>query len=196
MKQIAIFASGAGSNARKIIEHSLLPTSSKGGGATPAFKVALIVCNKPHAGVLLIAEEYEIPTLFIEKEQFFRGNAYVDELKAIGIDFIVLAGFLWKVPAVLIQAYPQQIVNIHPALLPKYGGKGMYGHFVHEAVIQNKETESGISIHLVDELYDHGKVVFQASCKVLPEDTADTLAARIHELEHRHYATVIEQLVS
>jgi phosphoribosylglycinamide formyltransferase 1 len=96
----------------------------------------------------------------------------------------------------LIQAYPQQIVNIHPALLPKYGGKGMYGHFVHEAVIQNKETESGISIHLVDELYDHGKVLFQASCRVLPEDTPDTLAARIHELEHRHYATVIEQLVS
>ena len=196
MKQIAIFASGAGSNARKIIEHSLLPTSSKGGGANPSFKVALIVCNKPHAGVLLIAEEHHIPTLLLDKEQFFRGNAYVDELQAIGIDFIVLAGFLWKVPAALIQAYPQQIVNIHPALLPKYGGKGMYGHFVHEAVIQNKETESGISIHLVDELYDHGKVVFQATCKVQPDDTPDTLAARIHELEHRHYATVIEELVS
>lgn len=187
MKQIAIFASGAGSNARKIIEHF------KGHAAV---RVALIVCNKPHAGVLLIAEEQQIPTLLLEKEQFFRGNAYVDELKAIGIDFLVLAGFLWKVPAALIQAYPQQIVNIHPALLPKYGGKGMYGHFVHEAVIKNKETESGISIHLVDELYDHGKVVFQARCKVLADDTPDTLAARIHELEHRHYAAVIEELVS
>ncbi|MEJ8817233.1 phosphoribosylglycinamide formyltransferase [Lacibacter sp. H407] len=187
MKQIAIFASGAGSNARKIIEHFQDHTK---------VKVALIVCNKPHAGVLLIAEEHHIPTLLLDKEQFFRGNAYVDELQAIAIDFIVLAGFLWKVPAALIQAYPQQIVNIHPALLPKYGGKGMYGHFVHEAVIQNKETESGISIHLVDELYDHGKVVFQATCKVQPDDTPDTLAARIHELEHRHYATVIEELVS
>ena len=187
MKQIAIFASGAGSNARKIIEH--FHNHAK-------VRVALIVCNKPHAGVLLIAEEHHIPTLLLDKEQFFRGNAYVDELQAIGIDFIVLAGFLWKVPAALIQAYPQQIVNIHPALLPKYGGKGMYGHFVHEAVIQNKEVESGISIHLVDELYDHGKVVFQATCKVQPDDTPDTLAARIHELEHRHYATVIEELVS
>ena len=187
MKQIAIFASGAGSNARKIIEH--FQNHAK-------VRVALIVCNKPSAGVLLIAEEHHIPTLLLDKEQFFRGNAYVDELQAIGIDFIVLAGFLWKVPAALIQAYPQQIVNIHPALLPKYGGKGMYGHFVHEAVIENKETESGISIHLVDELYDHGKVVFQATCKVQTDDTADTLAARIHELEHRHYATVIEELVS
>ena len=187
MKQIAIFASGAGSNARKIIEH--FHNHAK-------VRVSLIVCNKPHAGVLLIAEEHHIPTLLLDKEQFFRGNAYVDELQAIGIDFIVLAGFLWKVPAALIQAYPQQIVNIHPALLPKYGGKGMYGHFVHEAVIENKETESGISIHLVDELYDHGKVVFQATCKVQPDDTPDTLAARIHELEHRHYATVIEELVS
>lgn len=187
MKQIAIFASGAGSNARKIIEH--FQDHAK-------VRVALIVCNKPNAGVLLIAEEYHIPTLLLDKEQFFRGNAYVDELQAIGIDFIVLAGFLWKVPAALIQAYPQQIVNIHPALLPSYGGNGMYGHFVHEAVIQNKETESGISIHLVDELYDHGKVVFQATCNVQSDDTADTLAARIHELEHRHYATVIEELVS
>jgi len=187
MKRIAIFASGAGSNARKIIEHFY---------HHPKISVELIVCNKPGAGVLNIADEHGIPSLLLDKEQFFRGNAYVDELKADDIDFIVLAGFLWKVPAALIQAYPEKIVNIHPALLPKYGGKGMYGHFVHEAVIANKETESGISIHLVDELYDHGKVVFQASCEVKAEDTPDTLAQRIHELEHKHFAPVIETLLS
>lgn len=187
MKRIAIFASGAGSNARKIIEHF---------SHHPKINVALIACNKPGAGVLNIADEHGIPTLLIDKEQFFRGNAYADELKADDIDFIVLAGFLWKVPVALIQAYQQKIVNIHPALLPKYGGKGMYGHFVHEAVIANKENESGISIHLVDELYDHGKIVFQASCEVKPDDTPDTLAKRIHELEHKHFATVIETLLS
>lgn len=187
MKRIAIFASGAGSNARKIIEHF---------SHHPKINVALIACNKPGAGVLNIADEHGIPSLLIDKEQFFRGNAYADELKADDIDFIVLAGFLWKVPVALIQAYPQKIVNIHPALLPKYGGKGMYGHFVHEAVIANKENESGISIHLVDELYDHGKIVFQASCEVKPDDTPDSLAKRIHELEHKHFATVIETLLS
>lgn len=186
MKRIALFASGAGSNAQKIIEH---------------FKhheqvtVALIVCNKPQAGVLQIAEALAIPTLLIEKEQFFRGNAYVDELKEQQIDFIVLAGFLWKVPVALIRAYPQHIINIHPALLPNYGGKGMYGRFVHEAVIENKETESGISIHYVDELYDHGKIIFQATCEVKPDDTPDTLAQRIHALEHKHFAAEIEKLL-
>jgi phosphoribosylglycinamide formyltransferase-1 len=187
MKQIAIFASGAGSNAEKILEH--FQDHAK-------VRVALIVSNKPQAGVLQIAADYNVPTLLIEKERFFRGDAYVDELKAAGIDSIVLAGFLWKVPVTLIQAFPHQIVNIHPALLPNYGGKGMYGHFVHEAVIQNKETESGISIHLVDELYDHGKLLFQARCEVTAIDTAESLAAKIHELEHRHYAAVIEELVS
>jgi phosphoribosylglycinamide formyltransferase-1 len=133
--------------------------------------------------------------LLLEKEQFFRGNGYVDELKARQIDFIVLAGFLWKVPLQLIRAYPKHITNIHPALLPKYGGKGMYGHFVHEAVISNKEKESGISIHFVDELYDHGEIIFQARCEVKPDDTADTLANRIHGLEHQHYAAVLEKLL-
>lgn len=187
MKRIAVFASGAGSNARKIIEHF------KGNNAVT---VALIVSNKPTAGVLQIATEHHIPTLIIEKEQFFRGNAFVDELKEAGIDFIVLAGFLWKVPVALIKAFPQQIINIHPALLPNYGGKGMYGNFVHAAVIANKEKESGISIHYVDELYDHGAVIFQATCEVKADDTPDTLAARIHGLEHLHYPKVIEQLLS
>jgi len=145
--------------------------------------------------VLKIAEEHGIPTLLLEKERFFRGDAYVDELKAHHIDFIVLAGFLWKVPVTLIRAYPQHIINIHPALLPNYGGKGMYGHFVHEAVISNKEKESGISIHFVDELYDHGQIIFQARCEVKPEDSPDSLAHRIHGLEHKHYAAVIEKLL-
>ena len=187
MIRIAIFASGAGSNARKIIEHF---------SHHPKIRVELIVCNKPQAGVLNIADEHGIPTLILDKEQFFRGNSYVDEFKADDIDFIVLAGFLWKVPNALIHAYPEKIVNIHPALLPKYGGKGMYGNFVHQAVIDNKETESGISIHIVDEVYDHGKIIFQAKCEVKKDDTPDSLAARIHELEHKHYARVIEELLS
>jgi phosphoribosylglycinamide formyltransferase-1 len=187
MTRIAIFASGAGSNARKIIEHF---------SQHPKIRIELIVCNKPQAGVLNIADEHGIPTLILDKEQFFRGNAYVDEFKADDIDFIVLAGFLWKVPNALIHAYPEKIVNIHPALLPKYGGKGMYGNLVHEAVIANKETESGISIHVVDEVYDHGKIVFQAKCEVRTDDTPESLAARIHELEHKHYARVIEELLS
>ena len=194
MKRIAIFASGAGSNAQKIIEHSLLPTTSKGGGEKP-FEVALIVCNKPGAGVINIAEEHGIPVLLIEKEHFFRGNAYVDELKEQQIDFIVLSGFLWKIPVALIRAYPQKMVNIHPALLPKFGGKGMYGRFVHEAVLEQKEKESGISIHFVDDLYDHGEVIFQARCNVHSNDTAETLAQRIHELEHKYFATEIEKLL-
>ncbi|MEQ1797930.1 MAG: phosphoribosylglycinamide formyltransferase [Lacibacter sp.] len=181
-----MFASGAGSNAQKIIEHFR---------NHPSVIISLIVCNKPQAGVLKIAEEHGIPTMLLEKEQFFRGDAYVDELKTHQIDFIVLAGFLWKVPVTLIRAFPQHIINIHPALLPNYGGKGMYGHFVHEAVISNKEKESGISIHFVDELYDHGQVIFQARCEVKPEDSPDTLAQRIHGLEHKHYAAVIEKLL-
>jgi len=190
VKKIAVFASGTGSNAGKIIEASL-PAKDE----NKTFEVALIVCNKPGAGVLSIAEKNNIPTLLIDKEKFFRGNGYVDELKNAGIDFVVLAGFLWKIPISLIKAFPRKIVNIHPALLPGYGGKGMYGHFVHEAVIANKEIESGISIHYVDELYDHGDIIFQARCPVMENDSADSLAARIHKLEHEHYPRVIKELV-
>ena len=184
--QIAIFASGTGSNARKIIEFF---------SGNPSVQVSLVVCNKPGAGVLAIAAEYHISSLLINKDQFLNGNAYVDELKQAGIDLIVLAGFLWKIPAALIAAYPERIINIHPALLPKYGGKGMYGHYVHEAVIGSKEKISGITIHLVDEEYDHGKHLFQSSCPVLPDDTAESLAQKIHALEHTHFAKVIEQYI-
>ena len=182
--KVAIFASGAGSNAQKIIDH--YRNSSN-------VSVALIVCNKPEAGVLAIAKKEGIPTLLIDKEPFFRGNAYVDELKAAGIQFIVLAGFLWKIPAALINAYPQKMINIHPALLPKYGGKGMYGRHVHEAVLAAGEIESGITIHYVDEQYDHGNTIFQATCPVYPSDTPEGLAKRVHELEHEHFPMVVEK---
>jgi len=146
--------------------------------------------------VLEIAAKEHIPTLIIEKERFFRGDAYVGELSRLNISFIVLAGFLWKVPSALIQAYSGRIINIHPALLPKYGGKGFYGRLVHEAVIAAKEKESGITIHYVDELYDHGQIIFQASCIIEPDDTPDTLAKKIHWLEHEHFPRVIEELLT
>ena len=183
---IAIFASGAGSNAQQIINY--FASSSN-------IKISLIVCNKPGAGVLSIADKAGIPTLLIEKERFFKGDNYLPELQAIHIDFVVLAGFLWKIPAALINAFPKRIINIHPALLPNYGGKGMFGHHVHEAVINNQEKESGITIHYVDELYDHGAIIFQAKCSITQNDTADTLALKIHKLEHEHYPKVIAGVI-
>jgi len=193
MKYIAVFASGAGSNAEKIIRHfkaqSFIDKSHEK-------KVALVVCNKPDAGVLKIAEANNISSLIIEKEKFFRGNGYVDELKAAGIDFIVLAGFLWKIPSLLINAFPRKIINIHPALLPNYGGKGMYGMHVHQAVINNKEKESGITIHYVDDLYDHGDIIYQARCPVMEADTPESLAKRIHSLEHEFYPVMIDKVLS
>jgi len=133
--------------------------------------------------------------LMIDKEVFFRGDAYVSELQRKKIDFLVLAGFLWKIPSALVQAYRGRIINIHPGLLPKYGGKGMYGHHVHEAVIGAGEKESGITIHYVDELYDHGQAIFQARVVVEPGDTPGTLAAKIRGLEHEHFPRVIEEVV-
>lgn len=185
---IAIFASGNGSNAQKIITRFNHKEESKG-------KVALVVCNNPHAGILDIARKENIPVLIIEKEKFLHGNGYTDELKAASISFIVLAGFLWKLPVSLIKAFPRGIINIHPALLPKHGGQGMYGKYVHQAVIDNKEKESGITIHFVDELYDHGPVIFQATCPVYDADTAELLAERIQQLEHAHYAQTLERLL-
>lgn len=184
---IAIFASGTGSNAQKIIDFF---RNSK------TVKIALIVCNKPGAGVLNIAKNENIPSLLIEKDRFFHGDAYIDDLNHHNISFIVLAGFLWKIPPNLIMAFKGRIINIHPALLPSYGGKGMYGKKVHEAVIAAKEKESGISIHYVDEIYDHGTTIFQATCPVLETDTADSLAQRIHQLEHEFYPKVINELMN
>ena len=183
---IAIFASGAGTNARKIIEYF----ENRG----LRIKVSLIVCNVAGAGVLEIAKEKGIPSLIINKADF-TATGYVESLQNADINFIVLAGFLWKVPEVLVRAYPKAIINIHPALLPKYGGKGMYGARVHEAVIAAGEKESGITIHWVNEHYDEGAIIFQAKCSIDATDTADTLANKIHALEHAHFAPTIEKLL-
>ena len=183
---IAIFASGAGTNAQKIIDYFRYSKN---------ISIAVILCNKQGAGVLAIAEKESIPYILIDKEKFFRGNGYVDELKEKSIDLVVLAGFLWKIPHKLIETFPRRIINIHPALLPKHGGKGMYGRFVHEAVLAGNEKESGISIHFVDENYDQGDLIFQESCPVLESDTAESLAMRIHKLEHEQYPRIIEEVL-
>lgn len=186
---IAIFASGAGTNARRIIEHFQDP--DKAAVAT----ISLIVTNKREAGVVEVAREFNIPVLVIGKERFFHGDGYLPELEQRHINLIVLAGFLWKVPEGLVNAYSRKILNIHPALLPKHGGKGMYGNRVHEAVINNKERESGITIHYADALYDHGEIIYQATCKVTEGDNPSTLAENIHLLEHLHYPRVIEEVL-
>ena len=182
--RLAVFASGQGTNAREIIryfhEEARLVLNRR-------VQVSVIICNKTGAGILEIAKDAGIPVLLIEKEKFFRGSHYLEEFTGRNISFIVLAGFLWKIPAELIRVYPDRILNIHPALLPAYGGKGMYGKAVHEAVVSAREHQSGITIHYVDELYDHGRIFFQASVNLSPEETAETLAEKIHVLEHRHY---------
>jgi phosphoribosylglycinamide formyltransferase-1 len=184
---LAIFASGAGSNARAIIRHFELH---------PKISIRLIVCNKPGAGVLEVAKQAGIETLLITKDLFYNGDAYLPELQVKNIDFIALAGFLWKIPDPLIEAFPRRIVNIHPALLPAFGGKGMYGDAVHKAVLEAGKKESGITIHYVDGHYDNGDIIFQARCSVLPTDNAASLAEKIHQLEHLHYPRVIEKLLS
>jgi formyltetrahydrofolate-dependent phosphoribosylglycinamide formyltransferase len=184
--RVAIFASGAGSNAKQIIKYF---------DSSENIKISLIICNKPDAGVFKVAEQAGIRSLLIERDKFFNGDNYLPELKKNKIDFIVLAGFLWKMPTVLIQAFPKKIINIHPALLPKYGGKGMYGTKVHEAVIAGADKESGISIHYVDEIYDHGEIIFQATCEVTENDTAALLAQKIHVLEHENYPLVIAEIL-
>jgi len=185
-RNIAIFASGAGTNAANIIEYFKQKNTTN---------IVLIISNNPQAGVLKIADTNDIPSLIIQKEKFFKGDAYVPELKNAGVDFIVLAGFLWKVPSLIITAFRDNIINIHPALLPKYGGKGMYGNFVHEAVLAAKEKESGITIHFVDEFCDNGKTIFQTACPVYENDTTESLAKRIHELEYKYFPKVIEELI-
>ncbi|GAA3915035.1 phosphoribosylglycinamide formyltransferase [Chitinophaga oryziterrae] len=187
LKNIAIFASGTGSNAQKIIDHF------RNSGIA---RVTLIVCNKPGAGVLQIADKEHIPSILIEKELFFHTDHYIQQLQQANIDMVVLAGFLWKIPANLVQAFPGHIVNIHPALLPKYGGKGMYGHFVHEAVIRAGEKESGITIHYVNEKYDDGAPILQERCTITPDDTPESLAAKVLVLEHQWYPVIVERLLT
>lgn len=182
---IAIFASGNGTNARNMIEYF--------SGAS--IRIALVVCNRPGVGVISVAENHAVPVLMIQRDSFYSDESCLNQLRDYSIDWLVLAGFLWKIPPTLVAAYPGKIINIHPALLPKYGGKGMYGHHVHEAVIRAKETESGISIHFVDEVYDNGEMIEQAKCSIEKWDTALTLAAKIHMLEQAIFPAAVERVI-
>lgn len=186
MKNIAIFASGEGTNAQNIIDY--FKTSDQ-------LRVALVVSNKATANVLNRAKKAGIPTLVISQSDFYESTDTIQALKAARIDFIVLAGFLWMIPQNLIQAYPNKMINIHPALLPKYGGKGMYGINVHKAVVEAGEPESGISIHYVNEHYDKGEIIAQHRCPVSKDDTPETVAAKVHQLEYEFFPKVIERIV-
>jgi phosphoribosylglycinamide formyltransferase-1 len=184
MKRIAIFASGSGSNAQKIIEYF---------SASKEIVVDSLWSNNENAYALIRAEKLGIETFTFESDEFYRSNEILDRLYDHRIDMIVLAGFLWLVPRNLTELFT--VINIHPALLPKYGGKGMYGANVHKAVLASKDKESGITIHQVNQDYDKGKIIFQATCPIMPKDTPETLATRIHELEHQHYPRVIEEVL-
>lgn len=187
MKNIAIFASGAGTNAENIISYF----SNKN-----AARVSLILSNKREAFVLKRAAAHNIKSIFFDRNEFYNTENILQCLKKERVDFIVLAGFLWLVPDNILNFYKGRIINIHPALLPLYGGKGMYGDRVHEAVIANREKESGITIHYVNEIYDSGDTIFQARCKVDPDDTPDTLARKVHALEYKFFPGVIEDLIT
>ena len=186
MKKIAIFASGSGSNAENIIQYF---------AQKPQFCVKSVFCNVPDAYVLERAKKYRIPSFVFNREEFRNPDKVFRQLQEQEIDFIVLAGFLWLMPSFITAAWPNKIVNIHPAPLPAYGGKGMYGHHVHEAVIAAGEKESGITIHYVNDHYDQGAIIFQAKCPVLPTDTPDDLAARVHELEYRYFPQIIAETI-
>ena len=185
MTKLAILASGAGSNARNIINHF---------ASNSNVEIALIACNNPNAGVFQIAKEFEIDSIQLNKANFKESNDFVEELKQRQIDWVILAGFLWLVPANLVRAFPNRIINIHPALLPNYGGKGMYGHFVHEAVAAANETESGITIHYVNEHYDEGGIIFQAKTNVTNCSAAE-IEQKVRALEIAHFPQVIESLI-
>ena len=182
--KLAIFASGSGTNAEAIITHFT---------ANPAIEVSAIYSNNADAFVLERAKKHNIPAIVFTKSEFIDPN-FKDQLIKEEYDLLILAGFMWLIPPVIVSAFNNKIINIHPALLPKYGGKGMYGHFVHDAVVLNNERESGITIHYVNEQYDEGDIIFQATCDVLPIDTANTLAEKIHLLEHQHYPLVIQNI--
>lgn len=186
MQRIAIFASGSGTNAQRIIEHFQ---------AHPTIRVTLLLCNNPGAYVLERAKTLKIPAVMFSRDDLYQSSHLLDILSVQGIDFLVLAGFLWLIPDYLLRAYPQRIINIHPALLPRYGGKGMYGVKVHESVIASGDKQSGITIHYVNEQYDDGQIIFQATCPVEPGDSAESLAAKVHELEYAHYPAVIERVI-
>ena len=186
MKKIAIFASGNGSNAERISQYF---------SQIKVADVCLILTNNPNAGVLERAERLNIPAVVFNRNDFSSTNKIIDLLVTNKIDLVVLAGFLWLVPNNILQAFRKRIVNIHPALLPKYGGKGMYGERVHEAVIASGDGQSGITIHYVNEKYDEGQIIFQAKVEIDASDSPATLAAKIHELEYAHFPVVIEKVL-
>lgn len=185
-KRIAIFASGSGSNAQKIIEYFKNHTLAE---------VTLILSNNPDAYVLQRADNFEIPTHVFNRKGFYQSDEVVKILQKLNIDLIVLAGFLWLVPQNLLEAFPGRIINIHPALLPNYGGKGMYGDHIHRAVLAAREKESGISIHFVNECFDEGEIIQQFRFKIDPNDQLENIRFKIQQLEHQHYPRVIESLM-
>ena len=185
MKKIAIFASGTGTNAERIARYFEKKKTAI---------ISLILTNKAEAGVVEKAERLQLPIEVVTPQDFKTGKTN-SLIREYGVDLIVLAGFLLRIPDELLHEYPNRIINIHPSLLPKYGGKGMYGHHVHQAVLDAGDKESGITIHYIDEHYDEGAVILQVKCPVFPDDTAETLASRVHQLEYEHYPRVIEQLL-
>ena len=185
-KRIAIFASGSGSNAQKIMEHFKKHNEAE---------VAIVLTNNPEAYVLQRADNFEIPTHIFDKYEFYKTESVVSLLKSLEIDIIVLAGFLWLVPQNLLKAFPNKIINIHPALLPKYGGKGMYGDYVHKAVLENKEEESGITIHFVNEHFDEGEIIHQSRFRIEKTDDLEMIKFKGQQLEHQHYPRVVEALL-
>ncbi len=186
MRKIVLFASGSGTNAENIVHFFR---------ASSVAEVSSIVCNVPEAGVLVKANSLGVNTMVFTRAMFYESDTVLDYLLKLKPDLIVLAGFLWLIPANIISAFPRRIINIHPALLPRYGGKGMYGDKVHKAVIASGDTESGITIHYVNESYDEGDIIFQARCPVSSDDTPESLAAKVHQLEYRHFPGVIEQVL-
>lgn len=187
MKRIVIFASGSGSNAENLIRFFQ---------NNAHVEVTQVMTNNPHAKVLDRAKNLHVSAFSFNRHAFSKSDDVLHILKTFQPDLIVLAGFLWKFPEHILAAFPNKVINIHPALLPNYGGKGMYGMHVHNAVVANKEKETGISIHYVNEHYDEGAMIFQATCPVLPIDTADDVAGKIHALEMEHFPKVIEELLS
>lgn len=187
MRNIAIFASGNGTNAENIAKYF---------SKNEKINVALILSNRADAGVHERARRWGIPSLVFPKADFISGEPVLKVLQKYQIDFIVLAGFMCLISEPFLRAFPNRIVNIHPALLPKFGGKGMFGHHVHEAVVASGEKESGITIHYINEQYDEGQIIFQASCQLTPNDTPDTVAAKVHALEYQYYPQIIEQIIN
>jgi phosphoribosylglycinamide formyltransferase 1 len=186
MFNIAIFASGTGSNAARIIEYF---------EGNPNIRVSLLVSNKADALALALADAKGIEKLVLRRAAFYETESLLEALEVRSINFIVLAGFMWLVPDYLVKAYAGRMVNIHPALLPQYGGKGMYGMNVHRAVKAAGEEQTGITIHYVDERYDEGSIIFQARCAIAPEDSPEDIARKVQQLEHRHFAPVVEELL-